>query len=99
MSAVNTTSGGAIPGNIFTINGGILTIQTRALTPFLVAGTQTIAATFTGGVLNIVAKKGSVEILSISFIPNAPIVLPTPAAPTTTDFACNDATNLCIPAP
>jgi hypothetical protein len=99
VSALNTVNGAPIPASIFSLNNGIITIQTRALTPFLVAGTQTIAATFTGGVLNIVAEKGSIKITSITFTPNAPVILPIPAAPTAGEFACDDATNLCTPAP
>lgn len=91
VSAVNTTSGAAVPGSIFAINGGVLTIQTRALEPFLVAGVQTIAATFTGGVLNIVAQKGSVKILSITFTPTAAAAAP--AAPAGLAFNTAAATN------
>jgi hypothetical protein len=86
-----------IPESIFDLSGGSMTIQTRALAAFLSAGTQTITATFTGGVLSIVAQKGSVKIISITYTPNA-VVLPVPAAPSAADFSCDDATNLCTPA-
>lgn len=98
VSAVNTTSGAAVPGSVFAINGGVLTIQTRALEPFLVAGVQTIAATFTGGVLNIVAQKGSVKILSITFTPTAAAAAAAPAAPAGLAFNTAAATNNTRPA-
>ena len=78
VSAVNTSNGAVVPGSIFALSGGTVTLQSRAVEPFLTPGTQTIAATFTGGVLNIVVQKGSVKILSITFVQN----IPAPDAPT-----------------
>ena len=78
VSAVNTSNGAVVLGSIFALSGGVVTLQTRALEAFLAPGAQTIAASFTGGVLNIVVQKGSVKILSITFVQN----IPAPDAPT-----------------
>jgi hypothetical protein len=98
VSAINLNNAMVIPGSVFTTSNGSMTIRARELAGFLSAGTQTIAATYAGGVFNIVVQKGSVKINSITYTPNPTGALFVPAAPTAADFACDDTTNLCTPA-